>query len=74
LFDKKVILSHESYFQPSLQRGDNYRWRADIDLELPIWKFLNFKVNYLHSFESIVVEGQREEDRILTFGLTVKSY
>jgi hypothetical protein len=74
LFDKKVVLSHESYFQPSLEQGDNYRWRADLGLELPVWKFLNFKINYLHFFESIVAESQVEEDRILTFGLTVKSY
>jgi len=74
LFDKKLILPHESYYQPSLQRGNNYRWQADIGLELPVWKFLNFKTNYLHTFESIVAEGQHEEDRFLTFGFTLKSY
>jgi hypothetical protein len=74
LFENKVILSHESYFQPSLWHGNNFRWQADIGLELPIWKFLNFKVNYLHTFESIVIENQSQEDRFLTFGITLKSY
>lgn len=74
LFDKKLILTHENYYQPSLERGDNYRWQADIGLELPIFKHLNFKVNYLHTYESIVIEGQAEEDRFLTFGFTLKSY
>ncbi len=74
LFKKKLILTHESYFQPSLEESDNYRWQADVGLELPISKWLNFKVNYLHTFESIVVEGQKEEDRFLTFGLTIKSF
>lgn len=74
LFDKKVTLSHESYFQPSLEQSNNFRWQADIGLELPIWKFLNFKVNYLHTFESIVIEDQKQEDRFLTFGFTLKSY
>lgn len=74
VFEKKVILTHESYFQPSLESGKNYRWQADIGVELPIWKFLSFKVNYLHTFESIVIQGQKEEDRFLTFGVTLKSY
>lgn len=74
LFAKKLILIHESYYQPSLQRLDNYRWRADIGLELPLRKFLNFRINYLHTFESIVAEGQQQEDRLLTFGFTLKNY
>lgn len=74
LFNKKVILSHESYFQPSLSQSNNFRWQADIGLELPIVKFLSFKVNYLNTFESIVIEGQEQEDQFLTFGVTVKSY
>ena len=74
LFKDKVVLSHESYVQPSLEESNNYRWQADFGLEFPIWKFLNFKINYLHTFESIVVADQKREDRFLTFGLTLKSY
>ncbi|WP_299228388.1 DUF481 domain-containing protein [uncultured Psychroserpens sp.] len=74
LFKNKLILSHESYFQPSLEQSDNFRWQADIGIELPIWKFLNFKVNYLHTFESVVIEDQEQEDSFLTFGFTLKSY
>ena len=69
-----MILNHESYFQPSLEEGNNFRWQADVGLELPIWKFLSFKINYRHTFESIVIENQNQEDRFLTFGLTLKSY
>lgn len=74
LFKDKVVVSHESYIQPSLEESNNYRWQADFGIEFPIWKFLNFKINYLHTFESIVVEGQKREDQFLTFGLTLKSY
>lgn len=74
LFKDKLIFSHESYFQPSLEQGNNYRWQLDLNLELPVWKFLNFKINYLRSFESVVIKGQKEEDRFLTFGLTLKTY
>lgn len=74
LWDKKVVLTHESYVQPSLERGDNFRWQADLGLELPVWKFLTFKVNYLHSFESVVIQDQKQEDRFLTFGFSVQTY
>jgi hypothetical protein len=74
LFNEKLVLSHEFYFQPSLEKEDNYRWQADLGLELPVWDFLSFKVNYMHTFESIVIEGQEREDQVLTFGLTLKSY
>ncbi len=74
LFKEKVIITHESYVQPSLEKSNNYRWQADFGLEFPIWKFLNFKINYLRTFESIVIEGQKREDQFLTFGFTLKSY
>lgn len=74
LFKDKLIFSHESYFQPSLEFGNNYRWRSDLALEMPVWKHLNFKINYLNAFESVVIEGQEQGDRFLTFGFTLKSY
>jgi hypothetical protein len=73
LFKNKVIFTHESYFQPSLEESNNYRWQADLALEIPVWKFLNFKINYLHAFESIVIESQKRVDKFLTFGFTIKS-
>lgn len=74
LVKKKVIFNHEIYFQPSLEQSNNFRWQADVGLEFPIWKYLNFKINYRHTFESIVIENQEQEDRFLTFGFTLKSY
>ena len=74
LFDDRIILSHESYYQPSLEESKNYRWRADLGLELPIWKFLNLEINYQQTFESVVIENQKRQDQVLTFGFTVKSF
>ena len=74
LFKKKIILTHESYIQPSLSKSNNYRWQADVGIELPVWKYLNFKLNYLHTFESLVIENQKQQDKFLTFGFTLKSY
>jgi hypothetical protein len=74
LFKKKVIVNHEFYFQPSMVQSNNFRWQADVSLELPLWKFLNFKINYIHGFENIVIENQKQEDNFLTFGFTLKTY
>jgi hypothetical protein len=74
LFKNKMIFTHESYIQPSLEQGDNNRWQVNVGVELPIWTFLNFTINYRHTFESIVIENQSEEDRFLTFGFVLKSY
>jgi hypothetical protein len=73
LFEKKLIFNHEFYIQPSLGKSNNFRWQADLGLELPIWIYLNFKINYLHTFESVVIENQKQRDNILTFGFTLKS-
>jgi hypothetical protein len=74
LFKKKVIVTHKFHVQPSLEQSNNFRWHADVGLELPLWKFLNFKINYLHTFENVVIQNQKQEDNILTFGFTLKSY
>lgn len=74
LFKGKMIFTHEMFFQPSLEKSDNFRWRADIGMEFPIWSFLNFKINYWRTYESIIVAGQLQEDEFLTFGLTIKNY
>jgi hypothetical protein len=74
LFKKKVILTHETYYQPSLEQSNNYRWQVDVGLELPVWKYLNFKVNYLNTFESLVIANQKQQDKFLTFGFTLKSF
>jgi hypothetical protein len=74
LFKKKMILKHEMYVQPSLEVGNNFRWRGDVTLEFPLWKHVNFNINYLRTYENIVISGQQQEDEFLTFGLTLKSY
>lgn len=74
LFKKKMIITHEFYYQPSLEKSNNYRWQTDFGIEFPIWKYLNFKINYIHTNESVVIANQKREDTFLTFGFTLKSY
>lgn len=74
LFKNKIVVNHESYFQPSLEDATNYRWQANVGLDFPIVKYLNFNVNYRHTFESIVIQDQKQQDQFLTFGFSLKSF
>lgn len=74
LFKKKMIFKHEMFFQPSLEETNNFRWRTDMTIAFPVWKHFNFNINYLRTYESIVIAGQQQEDEFLTLGLTIKSY
>jgi hypothetical protein len=67
-------VAHEFYVQPSLEQSNNFRWQAGVGLERSIWKYLNFEINDLHTSESRVIVDQKQEDNILTFGFTIKSY
>lgn len=72
LAQKKLILRHESYFQPSMLRRDNFRWWAEVAMEVPVWKGLHFTFSYIDTYESIVIQGQAQEDRFFTLGFVFK--
>ncbi len=74
LVKDKLIVRHESFYQPSLERDSNFRWQADTKIEFPIWKQLDINISYLYTYENVVVAGQKPEDRFITVGFTVKSY
>lgn len=74
IFKDKLIFSHESYFQPSLEKNNNYRWQSDLSIEIPVIKILNFKINYRYAFENIVIVNQKRYDDFLTFGFVLKNH
>ncbi|WP_027001766.1 DUF481 domain-containing protein [Hugenholtzia roseola] len=72
LANDKIILSYESYIQPSIEEANNFRWQAEASADFPLSKHVSFRMSYLYTFEKIVIENQRQQDRILTFGLNLK--
>lgn len=70
-FGKVIILNHESYFQPSLQRSDDIRWRATVSLEFPITRTLSFRTTLDNIHESVVLTGRKQDDLRWTFGVSV---
>ena len=61
-------------FNSSLEESSNYRWQADTSIEFPIWKYLSITMSYLYTYENIVIDKQKPEDRILSIGLKIKSW
>jgi hypothetical protein len=70
MFEKKLMLYYDAYWQPQLIRSKNFRYQANIGVDLQVWKGLNLNANYLLAFESVVVEKVLQRDGIFTFGLS----
>lgn len=67
--NKRLRMNYEFYWQPAYNDRENYRTQLEIGFSYPIWKGLGFNVVYIFSHENLVVEGIKQDDRILTFGL-----
>lgn len=74
ILNQQLRLFYELYWQPSVEQTDNYRWLADIGLELPIWKGLAFHTHLLYTRENVVIAGVKPEDLILTFGISIRNH
>lgn len=70
LFHQRMRLYYMAYWQPGLDRNKNYRTQIDAGIDFPVWKGLNFAVAYSFTHEEVVVEKVKQDDRILTFGLS----
>ncbi len=70
IFGHKLKFFYNAYWQPAFEQVANNRMQADVGLELPMWKGLNFQMEYLLSYEQVVAQKVKELDRILTFGLS----
>lgn len=73
LFKDKLIITHLSFFQPSLQNQKNYRWSNLVNFDIPFTKHLSFQIVFENTYESIVAEGRKNNDSRLMFGFSIKS-
>ncbi|MBL7746929.1 MAG: DUF481 domain-containing protein, partial [Chitinophagaceae bacterium] len=69
LFDKKLRLYYDAYWQPAFNNCRNYRAQADLGIELPVWKGLVITALYSYTHEKVVVAPVKQDDKILTFGI-----
>lgn len=69
-FKNHIVISHETFLQPSILDFNNYRVRTLISIELPFNDYVGFRLALQDSFDSIVRVGRERNDLQITFGLT----
>lgn len=70
LADKHLRLFYDAFWQPAFNKYNNYRNQLDIGIDFPIWKGLNFNTIYTYTHENVTVQKIKQDDKILTFGLS----
>lgn len=73
LLQKRFRLLYEAYWQPSLERASNYRWLADLALEMPVWNGLSLNAHLLYTHENVVAAAVKPNDLIFTFGFSFRN-
>lgn len=66
----KFQLNHETFLQPSIVDGRNYRYRTLISLDIFVNKYVSFKSSFLQTYENLVNPKKKQRDRNITFGFT----
>lgn len=73
IIEKKLIFSTEMYYQPSLSDFTNdFRWRSNTRLEMPVSSAIAITCSFAYSYESITRLGRLPGDTAVTFGLIVQ--
>lgn len=66
--DGKLFISHTVLIQPSFTQK-NFRWNGNLTLRYQITKRTGIRSTIENSYESVVVEGRKNNDFRLTFGV-----
>ena len=68
--ERRVRLFYDAFYQLAFNNKNNFRTQADAGMEFPIWKGLSFNALFTYTHENVVIEGIKQDDSILTFGLS----
>lgn len=68
--ERHIRIFYDAYWQPAIKNGNNYRTQFDFGADFAIWKGLSFTFLYDYSHENVVVNQVKQNDKILTFGLS----
>ncbi|MGV3596901.1 MAG: DUF481 domain-containing protein [Bacteroidota bacterium] len=66
----KLKIYYNAYWQPAFDDNVNYRWQGDVGLEFPVWRGLSVNALYIYTHENVAINKIKQEDQILTFGLS----
>ncbi len=67
--DSKLSMFSTSFFQPALNKN-NLRWNSIFGLNYELSKKIGVNLSYDTSYESVVIEGRKNSDQHLMFGIS----
>lgn len=71
LIRSKVIFSHITFVQPSLEDYSNMRWNTLLSLEMPLTNWVSIRTSFANTYESEVEATRKHHDSHLTFGVSL---
>lgn len=71
LFDGKVRLEYEVWYQQGLANAEDYRYLAEAALFVPLAKNISFRTALSYTRDNVVLIGVERADLLLTFGLSL---
>lgn len=70
LLDRHLRIFYDAYWQPAFSKKSNFRTQFELGLDLAVWKGLSVTGFYNYTHENLVVRNVKQDDRILTWGLS----
>jgi Protein of unknown function, DUF481 len=74
VFENKLRLSYEFWWQQSVTDYHNYRFYNEEILEVPLNKKLSFRTNFRYTYENVRLKGLKPYDLFWTFGLALSNF
>ncbi len=70
----KVKIHYETWYQPSLNDTENWRYFMNASLDVPISKHFSFRTAFLYNHDNIVLASIKRDDKIMTFGINWSNF
>lgn len=71
LFEGKVRVEYEAWYQQSFTNAEDYRYLAEAALFVPLTKTVSFRTAVSYTRDNVVLVGVERADLLLTFGLSL---
>ena len=74
VFNKKLKISYESWYQPALNDSENWRYYLHAALDFPVARYVSLRATINYTHDNIVLTAIKRDDKFVTFGLTFGNY
>ncbi len=71
LLNTYLVITHTTFFQPSLSSSEDFRWNTLVTFDVPLSSVVSLRTSISNTFENIVPPDKKKHDAKLLFGLKV---